>query len=283
MALRINGEYLASEVLREEERLIRPQLREAMQDDEPRVVEQRVKEWARENVIERTVLRQEARKDPTPVPQDELDRMFHDVREQSPNQSGCLLPGTDEQVRGELEIRFRVERLLKSVTDKIGPPKGKDISDFYLKTKDQFTAPESIHAAHIVKNVGDGVDESEAGAAIEEALRELEAGAGFSELADRVSDCPGRGGDLGFFPRGEMVEEFDQVVFALQPGQRSGIFRTMFGYHIAQVYERKPAGLRSLHEVKDQISETLHQQKRQKAVEQFLDRLMSGAKVEDAE
>ena len=72
--------------------------------------------------------------------------------------------------------------------------------------------------------------------------QELRNGAAFAEVADRYSDCPGSGGDIGWFPRGEMVPEFDEVVFALAPGENSEVFRTRFGFHIVRVLERKASG-----------------------------------------
>ncbi len=283
MALRINGEYISNEALREEERQIRPRLMEAMADEDPQVLEQRVRDWARENIIERTVLRQEAAKDPAPVPPEEIDRLFHEVRDQSPSQSGCILPGSDEHVRSEVEVRYRVDRVLAKATANVSPPKNKDVADYYVKHRKEFMSEESIHAAHIVKNVGEGVDEEAARAVIGEVERELRAGADFAELADRLSDCPGRGGDLGFFPRGQMVDEFDDVVFGLQPGQVSGVFRTAFGFHIAKLIERRPAGPLTLQEVKERIAELLLGEKKQKAVSNFLDRLMAVADVQEAQ
>ncbi|MCP5109272.1 MAG: peptidylprolyl isomerase, partial [bacterium] len=99
------------------------------------------------------------------------------------------------------------------------------------------------------------------------------------ELADSISDCPGGGGDLGYFPRGDMVPEFDEVVFAMEPGQTSGIFRTVFGFHIARVYDRKPEGVRRLEEVRDQISASLLKKKQDRALENFLDRLRAKADI----
>ena len=100
-----------------------------------------------------------------------------------------------------------------------------------------------------------------------------------AEVADRHSDCAGNGGDLGWFPRGEMVDEFDAVVFALRVGAISDIFRTPFGFHIATVLERKPAGVRPFKEVETDITAAILNEKRQKAVENFLDRLRARADI----
>lgn len=281
MPLVVNGETVEDSVIAEEERSIRPRLEEAMAAEPPAVVAQRVRDWARENIVERVVLRQAALADPDPVPPDQLEELFQRVRTESPSQSGCIAPVEDETLRRELEVRFRVDRLMERVTSKVSAPKPKDVSDYYVKHRDEFVTPEMVHAAHIVRNVDEKTTESDARAAIEDAEKALTAGGDFAALADAHSDCPGRGGDLGFFPPGQMVEAFDDVVFALQPGQISRIFRTEFGFHIAKVIERKPAGPRSLQEVKEELSQRLFQQKREKAVEQYLDKLIAAAKVEE--
>jgi len=283
MALKINGEWITDEALREEERLIRPRLLEELSGETPFSIEAKVKQWAKENLIERAVLRQEALKDTSPIPPDVIEQMVSQIREQTPGESGCVFPFGDDQLRAELEARYRVEQLLGKVTAKVSPPKNKEVSDHFVKNRGQYESPEMVHAAHIVKNVDENCDEDTARAAIEAAAAELAQGANFEELADRLSDCPGRGGDLGYFPRGQMVEAFEDVVFKLKPGEVSSVFRSPFGFHVAKVYAKKAPGLRDLSEVKDHIASQLHEQKKQRTIEQFLDRLMNTASVEEVE
>jgi parvulin-like peptidyl-prolyl isomerase len=86
---------------------------------------------------------------------------------------------------------------------------------------------------------------------------------------------------LGYVTKGQLVEEFEDVVFNLGVGQISDIFRTRFGFHVAKVYDRKPGAVLSLKEVKQQILDELTQQMRQDAIDKFLDELKSKAQIEE--
>jgi parvulin-like peptidyl-prolyl isomerase len=80
-----------------------------------------------------------------------------------------------------------------------------------------------------------------------------------------------------------MVEEFEDVVFNLGAGEVSDVFRTRFGFHIAKVYDRKPAVVPELEEVKGEIVDTLEKQMREEAIDEFIDGLKNKAKIEDIE
>ena len=80
--------------------------------------------------------------------------------------------------------------------------------------------------------------------ATEEACNDLktqiEGGADFAELASAHSDCPSgkSGGELGQFSPGQMVREFDEVVFSAEVGQVHGPVQTQFGYHLIEITQR---------------------------------------------
>lgn len=69
---------------------------------------------------------------------------------------------------------------------------------------------------------------------------QIENGADFADLAKKNSQCPSgqRGGDLGEFGPGQMVPEFDKVVFSAEVGSVEGPVKTQFGYHLLEVTSR---------------------------------------------
>ncbi len=102
-------------------------------------------------------------------------------------------------------------------------------------TKDVPQTVEQIHARHILVQT---VDEAV------KAAKRVDGGEDFAKVAREVSKDPSSatgGGDLGWFPRGLMVPEFEQAAFSLAPKQVSSPVQTQFGWHVIQVLEKDPA------------------------------------------
>ena len=134
-----------------------------------------------------------------------------------------------------------------------------DIQRYYNDNSQQYTTPERVRASHILLNTG-GKDEAAVRKQAEELLAKIKAGANFAELAKKYSEDPGskeKGGDLDFFPRGQMVPEFEQAAFSLQPGQVSDLVKTQYGFHIIKVVEKQAGSTQTLDQVRAQIQQTL--------------------------
>jgi peptidyl-prolyl cis-trans isomerase C len=115
-----------------------------------------------------------------------------------------------------------------------------------------------VHVLQIVKNAEGPAEREAASVAMQQIEARLRAGEDFTTLADLESDCKGNGGDLGWFARGVMVEEFEDVVFELAAGEQSPVFQTRFGLHIVRMLEKRPPGIQPLSEVYDAISKYLY-------------------------
>ncbi|MEO8594143.1 MAG: peptidylprolyl isomerase [Candidatus Solibacter sp.] len=265
MPLTVNGEEITDAELRSEEAHLRPQLRRAYPRESQEAVEARIVLWARDNAIERVLLRQEAMADPEPLADGALEAASQRNQSLSPEQ---------------LEAQLRIERLTSRLTAKLAPPRPKEISEYYRRHPAEFLSPPMVRAAHILKKLDEQADPEAVLQQMQAIQAELEQGADFAEVAARVSDDSMS--DLGFFGRGQMVPEFESVAFALRPGQSSGIIRTQFGYHILTVIAHRPAGRRTFDEVKDAIAHHLFDQKKRRRIEQHLDTLRAKADIQDS-
>lgn len=134
-----------------------------------------------------------------------------------------------------------------------------DIERAYNSGIDQYTTPEQVRASHILLKT-EGRDDAAVKAKAEDVLKQAKGGADFAELAKKYSEDESNaknGGDLDYFGRGRMVPEFDQAVFAMQPGQISDLVKTQYGYHVIKLTDRKASTTKPLAEVRQQISEQL--------------------------
>ncbi|HUW18055.1 MAG TPA: peptidylprolyl isomerase [Sedimentisphaerales bacterium] len=284
MALIVSGERIEESVIQQEVERLRPHYEQAFRDKDPQEREAQLLDWSRENVIERTLLSQHAKKYGQQIPKPEVERAFEAIKKQcGGNEQFRREFGTDneQEVREHIEMHMRVERILDDVCKDLPEPSKEAVLQFYEENKEQFRAPEQVRAAHIVKHINWRTDETTAYDTMIEARNELENGAVFEMLVAKYSDCPDNGGDLGYIARGQMVEEFEDVVFNLAVGQTSDVFRTRFGFHIAKLYDRRPAAIPPLKQVKDRIVSELKEQMRSSVIDEFIDRLRSSAKIEE--
>ena len=123
----------------------------------------------------------------------------------------------------------------------------------YNANPDRFKVAEQVQVRHILIARPDDAGRAKAA----QVLVDLQGGADFAALAKEYSADPGsaaKGGELGFFAKGAMVPEFEEAAFALKKkGELSGLVKTKFGYHILQLEDRRPAGVRPFEEVRDDL------------------------------
>jgi peptidyl-prolyl cis-trans isomerase C/foldase protein PrsA len=147
-----------------------------------------------------------------------------------------------------------------------------ELRGYYTAHEAEFSEPEQVRAAQIVVK---GLDEAR------RLQVQLRAGKKFADLARRYSLSADAkvGGDLGFFPRGQMPPAFDEVVFRLPVGQVSDVVETEYGYHLFRVQERKPGRKLEFLEVRGQVEQRLLAQKRAEAQRAYEQELRAKAKI----
>lgn len=146
---------------------------------------------------------------------------------------------------GQLPFEFE-DATYKTAKDSVYPSVVQTKFGFHIiKLTDKKPRVPKIKASHILisyMNPSGEVDSAAAKLTVDSVLAELKAGKDFGEVAIRFSDDTGtkdKGGDLGFFERRMMVQEFDEAAFNLEVGQVSKVIKTQFGYHIIKVTDKE--------------------------------------------
>ena len=115
---------------------------------------------------------------------------------------------------------------------------------FHIALVEEERPYEEVHAAHIMKMMPRGAEESalDVKKTIDSLYQAVLAGADFAEMAIANSDDKGsavKGGDLGWFSRGMMVQPFENITFDMEPGQMSEPFPTRYGWHFVKLYDKR--------------------------------------------
>jgi peptidyl-prolyl cis-trans isomerase D len=164
-----------------------------------------------------------------------------------------------------------------------------DLQVYYDQHKDDYRVPEQVSVSHIlIKTPLPGADGKVDGKGVEEArkkaddvLKQVKAGGNFAELAKKYSEDPGsgkNGGSLGFIGRGRTVPEFEKAAFSLAKSSTSDLVQSSYGFHIIRVDDKQAAHVKTLDEVKDQIEESIKQQKAAQAVTNQVNALLGQAR-----
>ena len=289
MAFYVNGELIDDIVINEEADRLRPQYEQVFTSDDPaeiEVNEKQLMDWSRENVVERVLIRQAAINDPQPIDPEVFQQQYAHILEQAGGEeefikSLGIKPEGIDKVKADIENDMKLQRFVKYLTDKAEKPTEKQIRKVFEGDPERFTIPEMIRASHIVKHHDQESKPEDARKELEDVLAEVRDTGDFDALAAKYSSCPENGGDLGFFPRGQMVAEFEDIVFAMEPGQVSDVFETQFGFHIAKVTEKRPAIPCKLEDVAEVIEKELTEETQQKQIEKFVDAEKEKATIEE--
>ena len=250
----------------------------------------KLKEDILNRLIGAELLYQDAVKGGIKISEKEIDDKFNQWKKGFPSEEqfkdSLKQWNIDEAaMRTDLRKAMTIDMFIKEkFADKIVVSEG-EAKKYYESNPQFFKQPEQIKASHILIKVEPDAKEEDKAAALKklkDVEEKLKGGAKFDALAKEYSEGPSKdkGGDLGYFRRGQMVKPFEEAAFALKPGQVSEIVETNFGYHLIEVIDVKPASVVPFAEVQERIQKFLQQEKTQKEMFAFIDTLRKSAKVE---
>jgi foldase protein PrsA len=229
------------------------------------------------HLVEKQLVLNEGLRRGLQVAPDQVDAKLSELKKESGSdeefQNNLKANGmTLADLRREVEDGLLVRQVADALTSDIKVT-DEEAKAYYDSHSEEFDKPEEVRVRHILVK-----DKATA----EKLLADLKGGADFATLAKANSEDPGSkndGGDLGFFSRGRMVPEFEDVAFKLKPGELSGIVQTQFGFHILQGVEHHDARHVPFDEAKPKIAETLSEGRKDKVLSKWLEDQKKAAKI----
>jgi peptidyl-prolyl cis-trans isomerase C len=172
----------------------------------------------------------------------------------------------------EARKKILIARLLKDEVDDVIEVSDEDVLMYYNGNKSEYMTPEIMRVSHILVQSREDA---------EEILKRLDAGEKFEDLAKAKSVDPTaqRGGDIGYFPRGQLMPEFENACASLEVGQTSGIVKTKLGYHVIKLTDKREPQQRPVEQVKEKIRSKLRTIERQRTFNELLERLREETEI----
>jgi parvulin-like peptidyl-prolyl isomerase len=227
-------------------------------------------------LIDRELIHAEARRLNIEITEADIDAALQAYRQDYSGTSfetmlqerGITLKDWREELRDSLIMEKLLEEAVYSRVDVID----QEVAAYYEANRKQFNRPAQVRARQILV-----ADEAEG----QEVLGLLRQGRPFAEIAAEYSLSPDaeQGGDLGFFARGEMPPEFDEVVFDLPVNRLSDLVKSDYGYHIFLVEEKRKAVRLKKKDVTDEIRAILESQKKEEIYLDWLQEMRARAVI----
>jgi hypothetical protein len=287
MALIINGEEIDDEVIEAEFRNVKGHYERLLQvsccERDPEF-----QGYAKDNIISRVLLNQEAMKR-VPVVDDaaiteRLGKLIEEAGGENEFYMKIGMPYKDEAVvRQNIAGGVRLDRMLGEIYGTEPEPTEDELRAYYEKNLASYMTEEMIHAAHITKSLQGAKSRQEVFEAMRGIRQELRAGADFMKLAEEHRADEQQMIDLGWFKRGEFMEEFETIAFSMGEKEISPVFNTQLGFHICTVLGRKVSEPMPFEMVKDAVRQRLLEEFKDTKFNEFIEQLKAGAQIKDTD
>jgi parvulin-like peptidyl-prolyl isomerase len=229
-----------------------------------------------DDLIDRELMRQEVEERGLMPSGARLEKELKSIRgDLDDDEFDTVLSGagfTRETWRQKTAVDLAIAALQQEVVQKGVTVSEEEIDEYYRTHRGDFEVPEQVRASQILVRTRE-----EAVAA----ARRIRAGEDFADVARDISLSPDaeKGGDLGYFARGEMPQEFDAVAFTLDVGTLSSVVETTYGFHLFLVTARRDSHRRNTEEARRHIRTLLTAKKSDDVFRTWLAGLRAGADI----
>jgi peptidyl-prolyl cis-trans isomerase SurA len=271
------------------------QLKEEAQQQDPVRAEQIVTEGQKDvlrGLIDRQLLLEKG-KDMGLSADTELIKKLDDMRKQMKLESmdelekaaeaqGISFEDFKQNMRTEIITQQVIQR---EVGGRINVTKEEE-QKFYNDHKTNLERPEAVKLSEILISTEQAGDDQQkiavAQAKADDLLKQIKSGAKFDEVAKKESQGPSgaQGGDLGYFERGKLAKQLEDLTFAMKKDEISNVIRTKQGFVILKVTDHQTAGIPPVSEIESRLQEAVYMTKLQPALREYLKKLREDAFID---
>ncbi len=240
--------------------------------------------YAQHNVVARVLINQEAESRFPGVAEEEVAAAFERIMEEQGGRAAFfahagLAPEQESLVRDDVRSGLRVDKLMEATWQSSAPPDEAQQRAWYEAHLQEFLTLEEISAVHLFKQVEKVEDRQTIYDLLRRLRAEARAGADFKAMALEHTDKEDKVVDLGWFKRGDFMEEFDLIMFSLEEGEMSPVFASHWGFHLARVTGRRAPQPRPFSEVQEAALQLMVTEQRQTATQSLVAELKSRAEI----
>ncbi len=232
------------------------------------------------SLVDEVVLLEEAEKKGLTVEPGEIDeeikmyRASFSTQEEFEKYLKDYLQLTEDEFKLILQNDLLISKLYAEITKDINSSTSSP-QEYFERNKDLFVKGEEVSATHILVETEDEA---------KKLIEEIQGGADMNQLAaDKSIDPTAKDnqGELGYFGKGQMVPEFETVVFAMEKGQLyPEPVQSQFGYHVIRLNDLVPAEDISFSDVEEEINFYLIEEERNKVFSDYIEELRNAANIE---
>lgn len=285
MAIKVNDQVIPSWAIERQAQSLYEQVARGMQGKPQEVIQLAAIDLAKERMIDQSLMAQESNRRKYKIDPEEVNKgMKRWMRDNGGKKAieKAKHPAIKDRddLRREILAQLRYNRLLEEESS-CDIPTDEEAREYYDNRPDLFTSEEMVSASHILKKASSDEEFENAEKEILSIRDRLLGGEDFVKCVQEESDDGGNDGNLGTFGKGRMVPEFEKAAFSLEPDQLSEPVKTQFGWHVIKLHEKQESKLTPFDDLKEKIIEYLHERKKDKVFDFFLDELKAKAKIEE--
>lgn len=264
---------------------------EQMPPEQRAIIEPQIQQMVMNEIVQKTLLIHAAVKEGLEASTEEVESSLQEIAQQIPGEESleefAKAAGISvERIRQQIATDTKIRKLFEKVTADVAKPEEAEVKRYFEEHPEEFVQKASVDAAHILIATR-GITDATQLAAKEKIAKELreelvsKKGENFAEMAQLHSDCPSKvqGGDLGEFQKGQMIPEFEAAAFSQEIGVIGEVVKTDFGYHIIKVNGKKEEKTLAFAEVKDELTEDLHDRAKSEKMGSYVEGLRENAKI----